>query len=75
MQCFVAKVVSYYVLLAIIVRKWYNFSIEKDILDKEIRDIKLRNSRVELDKKWETSWTRRLCICFMTYIIVVFYSF
>lgn len=62
-------------LLAIIVRKWYNFSIEKDILDKEIRDIKLRNSRVELDKKWETSWTRRLCICFMTYIIVVFYSF
>ncbi|MBQ6127521.1 hypothetical protein IJI69_02405 [Candidatus Saccharibacteria bacterium] len=49
--------------------------MERTALDKEICDIKLRNSRVELDKRWETSWTRRLCICFMTYLVVVFYSF
>lgn len=44
-------------------------------LEKEIKEIKERNSRVELDKKWETSLTRRLCICILTYIIVVIYSY
>ena len=46
----------------------------KDI-EKEIKEIKERNKRVELDKKWETSFTRRLCICILTYIIVVIYSY
>ena len=36
--------------------------------------IKERNKRVELDKAWETSWTRKLCICILTYIVVVIYS-
>ena len=44
-------------------------------LESEIAKIKARNARVELDKKWETSWTRRICICVLTYIIVVLYSF
>lgn len=44
-------------------------------LEKEIKDIKKRNARVELDKAWETSWTRRLCICVLTYIVVVLYSY
>ena len=44
-------------------------------LESEIKKIKTRNARVELDKKWETSWTRRLCICVLTYIVVVLYSF
>lgn len=44
-------------------------------LENEIRNIKIRNARVELDKKWETSWTRRLCICVLTYIVVVAYCF
>lgn len=43
-------------------------------LQKEIEKIKQRNARVELDKKWETSWTRRLCICVLTYIVVISYS-
>lgn len=43
-------------------------------LKKEIEDIKLRNKRVELDKKWETSYTRKICICILTYIVVVIYS-
>ena len=44
-------------------------------LEKEIKEIKERNSRVELDKRWETSLTRRLCICVLTYIVVVLYSY
>ena len=44
-------------------------------LEKEIKEIKKRNARVELDKTWETSWTRRLCICVLTYVVVVFYSY
>lgn len=43
--------------------------------EKEINDIKERNKRVELDKAWETSWTRKICICILTYIIVVIYSY
>ena len=41
---------------------------------KEINDIKERNKRVEKDKAWETSWTRRICIMILTYIVVVIYS-
>ena len=44
-------------------------------LEKEIKEIKERNKRVELDKKLETSLTRRLCICLLTYVIVVIYSY
>ena len=44
-------------------------------LEKEINEIKERNKRVELDKKWETSLTRRLCICVLTYVVVVLYSY
>ncbi len=46
---------------------------EKD-LEKEIAAIKARNKRVETDKAWETSMTRRLCIMTLTYIVVVLYS-
>lgn len=43
-------------------------------LENEIIKIKERNKNVELDKAWETSWTRRICICILTYIVVVIYS-
>ncbi len=49
--------------------------MELNKLEEEIEKIKERNKRVELDKKWETSWTRRICICILTYIIVVTYSY
>ncbi|MBO5397363.1 MAG: hypothetical protein J6A36_00285 [Clostridia bacterium] len=48
--------------------------MENQELEKEIEQIKERNKRVELDKAWETSWTRRICICVLTYIVVVIYS-
>ncbi len=44
-------------------------------LEKEIKDIKERNKRVEKDKAWELSWTRRICIMILTYIVVVAYSY
>lgn len=44
-------------------------------LENEINMIKERNKRVEGDKAWETSWTRRVCIMILTYIVVVIYSY
>lgn len=44
-------------------------------LKNEIEKIKQRNAKVELDKAWETSLTRRLCICILTYIVVVIYTY
>ena len=42
---------------------------------KRIEEIEKRNKRVELDKRWETCWTRRICIIILTYIIVIIYTF
>ena len=44
-------------------------------IENEINKIKERNKKVELDKAWETSWTIKLCICVLTYIVVVIYSY
>lgn len=48
--------------------------MKEDLLQEEIEKIKTRNARVELDKAWETSWTRRLFICLLTYLVVVAYT-
>lgn len=39
-------------------------------LESEIEKIKVRNRRVEKDKAWETSWTRRIAIAISTYILI-----
>lgn len=44
-------------------------------LEEEIKKIKERNKRVELDKKWETSGTRKTFIAILTYIVVLIYSY
>jgi hypothetical protein len=45
-------------------------------LQLEIEVIKKRNQRVEADKAWETSRTRRIIILLLTYaVIVVFFVF
>ena len=49
--------------------------MNEQTVEKEIENIKNRNKKVELDKKWETSWTRRICIVLLTYFIVVLYSY
>ena len=38
---------------------------------KEIRKIQERNKRVELDKAWETSKTRKVSIAVLTYLVMV----
>ena len=43
--------------------------------DEYIKENRKRNKRVELDKTWETSWTRRICIMILTYIVGVIYSY
>lgn len=42
-------------------------------LEKRIKVIEERNARVEADKKWEVSWTRRISIATLTYLIIVSY--
>jgi len=38
-------------------------------IEREIESLKARNARVEKDKAWEVSWTRRLFIVCATYIV------
>ena len=42
-------------------------------LEKEIGKIKARNKKVELDKAWETSWTRKIILFILTYIVIVIF--
>lgn len=63
-----------------LIKQWEIFKkrgiiMELKEIEQEIKNIKARNKRVELDKKWETSWTRKICICILTYIVVIIYSY
>ena len=40
-------------------------------LQLDIEAIKKRNERVEADKAWETSWTRKVIILLLTYVVIV----
>ena len=44
-------------------------------IEERLAKIEERNKRVELDKTWETSWTRKICIMILTYIVVIIYSY
>jgi len=44
-------------------------------LEKRIAAIEERNKKVELDKSWEVSWTRRISISVLSYIVVAGYLF
>jgi hypothetical protein len=46
-----------------------NERIEK--IEKEILEIKKRNERVELEKAWETSFTRHIALIVITYLLIV----
>lgn len=39
----------------------------------DLERIKERNKRVEADKAWETSGTRRILIAVMTYVVIVIF--
>jgi len=42
-------------------------------LEEEIRKIKERNQKVEIDKSWETSRTRKVLLTLFTYIAIGVY--
>lgn len=42
-------------------------------LEQRVRKIEKRNSGVEADKAWETSWTRRLLLTLFTYLAISVY--
>lgn len=42
-------------------------------LEERVLQIEKRNERVELDKKWETSWTRRALLSVFTYLALGIY--
>jgi len=44
-------------------------------LAKELERIEKRNQRVEADKAWETSWTRRILLMAFTYTAISLYLF
>ena len=42
-------------------------------IEERLTKIEQRNSRVEADKAWETSWTRRFFIALFTYLVISLY--
>ena len=44
-------------------------------LEKEITTIKQRNAKVEIDKRWETSLTRRALLFLFTYLAIAIYMY
>lgn len=42
-------------------------------LEARIEAIEARNSKVEQDKAWEISWTRRISIAVLTYMVFLAY--
>lgn len=44
-------------------------------IEERIIKIEERNKRVELNKSWETSWTRKISIMVLTYLVVITYSY
>jgi len=42
-------------------------------LERRVTDIEERNRRVELDKSWETSLTRKIIVSALTYIVIVIF--
>lgn len=42
-------------------------------IESRITELEARNKRVEADKAWETSWTRRIAIAALTYFVVCLY--
>jgi hypothetical protein len=45
----------------------------KNDIEARLSAIEARNKKVEADKAWETSWTRRLSIAALTYAVIVVY--
>lgn len=49
-------------------------SSEKELI-KRIENLEARNKRVEADKAWEGSWSRKLAIIVLTYFVIASYLY
>lgn len=47
--------------------------MDEQTLESRVTQLESRNQRVELDKAWETSWTRRLLLTLFTYFALGLY--
>ncbi|MFT4303944.1 MAG: hypothetical protein ACMXYG_05230 [Candidatus Woesearchaeota archaeon] len=43
--------------------------------EKRLKNIEKRNKKVELDKAWEISWSRKILIAVLTYLTIVLFFF
>lgn len=43
--------------------------------EKRLDAIEQRNKKVELDKAWETSWSRKIIIAVLTYAVIVLFFY
>ncbi len=53
----------------------YNSTMTSNELETRVKQLEARNKRVELNKAWETSWTRKITIAGLTYVVVWLYLF
>ena len=44
-----------------------------ETIEQRIQEIEIRNKKVEFDKAWETSWTRRVLLAIFTYLAIGVY--
>lgn len=44
-----------------------------DQIERRLAAVEERNKRVEVDKDWERSWTRRIFLVILTYLAVLLY--
>ncbi len=44
-----------------------------DDINARLKAIEGRNKTVELDKKWETSWSRKFILIILTYLVIAIY--
>jgi len=49
--------------------------MKKLSVEQRLEEIEARNRRVEADKAWETSWTRKAAIAVLTYLVVATYLY
>lgn len=63
--------------LKYLIKKVVVVIVESDFMNlkKEVESIKERNARVEADKAWEVSRTRKAIIVVLTYIVIVLFFF
>jgi hypothetical protein len=54
---------------------YHNHPPAMNKIQKRLQAIEQRNYKVEQNKAWETSWTRRIVIAVLTYVTIVLFFF